>query len=400
MFGAEPREEGLVAVPWSEYFQRFLQGDVLASGRLMNLVENGGDAPEKRDLLRACSRLRRSSYVVGITGVPGAGKSTLVDALGCWLMDQGYRIGVVCIDPSSPFRGGALLGDRVRFTNLSRRKGCFIRSMATRGHLGGTAAAARDVVDLLQAAGNDIVLVETVGVGQTEVEVIGIADTVVLVTVPGLGDQIQVAKAGIMEIGHVFVVNKADHPEAEQTVQALKNDIAAYAAGGWIPPVVPTVATRGSGIPELGAQLLERLRYLADSGELEVLRRARRVRSLDRVLAEGFSRRLSYYLTSEPDGAAIRAGVELGEIDPYDAARAVWRNLFSEEAPADAPPVRAGEPGSAGAARRQREGKGGEAGRHESRTVPHLRPIRPGRSMEDSAPRDEMRNPKHCRRGG
>jgi LAO/AO transport system kinase len=350
----------------------------------MNLVENGGDGPEKGEFLRACRDLRRTSYVVGITGVPGAGKSTLVDSLGCWLLDQGLRVGVVCIDPSSPFGGGALLGDRVRFTNLSRRRGCFIRSMATRGHLGGVATAARDVVQVLQAAGNDIVLLETVGVGQTEVEVVGLADTVVLVTVPGLGDQIQVAKAGVMEIGHIFVVNKADHPEAEQTVQGLRSDVAGNAAGGWTPQVVPTIASRGTGVADLGALLLERQRYLLSSGEIELLHRARRLRTLDRWMEERFSSLLSEYLASNEVGSLIRRGVEQGDIDAYDAGQAVWRNLFPNQPgreirmgqppaalPPAGPPARAARPGG-GERARHLGGQGPSTGRQPERRPPDV----------------------------
>jgi LAO/AO transport system kinase len=392
-----------VAATWSQYFERFLQGDVLATGRLANLIENGNDAPEKHELLRACSRLRRNAYIVGITGVPGAGKSTLIDTLGCWLLDQGYTLGVVCIDPSSPFRGGALLGDRVRFTNLSKRKGCFIRSMATRGHLGGTASAARDVVDLLQASGKEIVLVETVGVGQTEVEVIGMADTVVLVTVPGLGDQIQVAKAGIMEIGHIFVVNKADNPEAEQAVQSLRQDVATYAEGSWIAPVVPTVASRGTGVPELGAHLIERYRHLVDTGEIETLRKARRARSLDRLMEESFSRLVSEYLTSDEEGSAIRRGVEEGDIDTYDAGRMVWQHLFPQMAHKARRAVSGADaPAASGKPPRDRGGRGKEGAGvpPESLPSPHRRPVSPRRTTDTQTPREEMANPKRTQRGG
>jgi LAO/AO transport system kinase len=266
----------------------------------------------------------------------------LIDSLGCWLADQGHRVAVICVDPSSPFRGGALLGDRIRFTNLGKRKGVFIRSMATRGHLGGMAAAAADVLRLLEAGGYDVVLIETVGVGQTEVEVVGLADTVVLVTVPGLGDQVQVAKAGIMEIGHVFVVNKADRPEADQTVQTLRNDIAQYHEGDWVPPVVPTVASRGEGIGELGIQVMDRHRHLTATGELQAMHEARRSQSFGRLVEKTFGRIFAEYLESNDFGQRIKRDVEKGRIDVYDASSSVWgrmlEHLSSESRSGPMPP--------------------------------------------------------------
>jgi LAO/AO transport system kinase len=309
---------------WREYFERLLQKDVLAIGRLVNFLESDEDSEAKKELMQACAAQKREAYVIGITGVPGAGKSTLIEALGCWLADQGYTLGVVCVDPSSPFRGGAILGDRVRFKNLSRRRGCFIRSMATRGHLGGLGTATRDVIQLLEAGGFDVIIVETVGTGQTEVEIVGVADTVVLVTVPGLGDQMQVVKAGIMEIGNIFVVNQSDRPGGEEAVKRLKNEVTINSNGGWVPPVVATVATKGEGIAELGDWILRRRSYLVEKGEKQEMHKRRKVESWNRLLQEKFSEVLSSFLRTDAAGRELRNSVETGEVDIYEATARIW----------------------------------------------------------------------------
>lgn len=309
---------------WQQYFNRMLEKDVLATGRLINFLESDETSEAKKELMQACAAQKREAYIVGITGVPGAGKSTLIEALGCWLADQGLSIGVVCVDPSSPFRGGAILGDRVRFRHLCRKPGCFIRSMATRGHLGGLGTATRDVIQLLEAGGYDLVIVETVGTGQTEVEIVSVADTVVLVTVPGLGDQMQVVKAGIMEIGNLFVVNQADRPGGEEAVKRLRNEVAINHHQGWVPPVVATVATKGEGIAELGEAILRRRSYLVDNGEKQELHRRRRVESWTRLMQEKFTEVLNALLRADEAGRALRAGVEAGDIDIYDATARIW----------------------------------------------------------------------------
>jgi len=312
---------------WTDYFERFLQRDRLATGRLISLLESGADQEEVQELMKACLTQKKDAYVVGITGVPGSGKSTLIDQLGSWLADQGHTVGVICVDPSSPFRGGAILGDRVRFKNLSRRKGCFVRSMATRGHLGGLGVATHDVVQLLEAGGYDVVIVETVGAGQSEVEIMRTADTVVLVTVPGLGDQMQVMKAGIMEIGDVFVVNQSDRPGAKDTVERLRNDIAMFGKGEWRPPVVSTVATKNEGIAELGEAIIQRLNFLVEKGEKIKLRKTRDLGAWSKLLEQRFSDSLNDFINNDEMGRAIQEKLEAGKIDIYQASCEAWSRI-------------------------------------------------------------------------
>jgi LAO/AO transport system kinase len=230
--------------------ERLLVGDIRALARGVSLVEDG--APEGAELLAACKKNARRALRVGVTGAPGAGKSTLVDQMIRRLRKEGQTVGVVAVDPSSPYTGGALLGDRIRMQGFEGDPGVYIRSMASRGRMGGVAAAAEDVCVLMDAAGRDVVVIETVGVGQDEVEVAGLADVTVLVLVPGMGDEVQSLKAGVMEAADVYVVNKSDRGgaqlvEAEVRVMQSLSD----AKGGWVAPVVRTVATAGEGVDEL-----------------------------------------------------------------------------------------------------------------------------------------------------
>jgi LAO/AO transport system kinase len=229
---------------------RLQGGDVRALARAVSIVEDG--AAMAAELVAACREVAGSGLRIGVTGPPGAGKSTLVDQMARWLRAQGQRVGVVAVDPSSPYTGGALLGDRIRMQGFAGDDGVFIRSMASRGAMGGVAKAAGDVCTVMEAAGRETILIETVGVGQDEVEVIGLADVTVLVLVPGMGDEVQSLKAGVMEVADVFVVNKSDRGGAElveQEIVAMQG--LAAASGGWVPPVVRTVATTGEGAQEL-----------------------------------------------------------------------------------------------------------------------------------------------------
>jgi LAO/AO transport system kinase len=234
--------------------ERLRAGDVRALARAVSIVEDG--AAGAAELLAACHEFAGSGLRIGVTGPPGAGKSTLVDQMARWLLAQGQMVGVVAVDPSSPYTGGALLGDRIRMQGALRDgggdAGVYIRSMASRGAMGGVARAAADVCTVMEASGRGTILIETVGVGQDEVEVIGLADVTVLVLVPGMGDEVQSLKAGVMEVADIFVVNKSDRGGAElveQEIVAMQG--LAAESGGWVAPVVRTVATTGEGVGEL-----------------------------------------------------------------------------------------------------------------------------------------------------
>ncbi len=296
-----------------------LAGSHRAAARVISLVENG--TPEGYALLRELHPRTGGAYVVGITGPPGAGKSTMVDALIWTLRGQGKTVGIVAIDPTSPFSGGALLGDRVRMQDHASDPGVFIRSMATRGSLGGLAPATTDVIKVLDAMRFEVILIETVGTGQAEVDVVGAADTTVLVLVAGLGDTVQSIKAGIMEIGDIYAINKADQGDADRTVSEVKMMLGLRPpTEGWHPPVLTTVATTRTGVDPLLRAVEDHRRYLETHHVLEDRRRHRRraeilriveLRSRDRALnAVARSGRL--------DDLADR--VYRGELDPYTAA--------------------------------------------------------------------------------
>ena len=295
-------------------------GDSRALAKAISLVEREDAEAEKvlAELYASTGRAR----IIGISGSPGAGKSTLVAALAKHYRKQQKRIGIIAVDPTSPFSGGAILGDRIRMTELYTDRGVFIRSMATRGFMGGLARATNDTVDLLDAAGFDIVLVETVGVGQDEVEVIRTVQTNVVVLVPGMGDDIQAIKAGLMEIGDIFVVNKADRPGADRTVNdvtMMMSLVEEHAA--WVPPIVKTVASRGEGIAELDSALQRHFEFLGTSGELDRRNRDRvRVR-IETLLKEKFMGRLPDYEKIIDDVAGRRT-------DPHGAAENILNEIL------------------------------------------------------------------------
>ncbi|MHB8604326.1 MAG: methylmalonyl Co-A mutase-associated GTPase MeaB [Thermoplasmatota archaeon] len=302
---------------------RVIAGDRLAAARLITLAENG--APEARRELAAIFPKTGRAHVVGITGPPGAGKSTLVDRLIEHHRRAGRTVGVVAVDPSSPFTGGALLGDRIRMQSRSTDRDVFIRSMSTRGALGGLARAAADAVRVLDALGKDVVFVETVGVGQAEVDIVRLADTVVVVEVPGLGDEIQNLKAGLMEIGHVFVVNKADREGADQTVAELKTWLEYAMTAEWNPPVVETIAEKGKGIPELAAAIADHRAMLGRTGALERSRVERaRFEILD-IVKHDATREVVEDDARRKRLDQLAARVARREIDPYAAAAQVRR---------------------------------------------------------------------------
>jgi len=299
--------------------QRARDGDVRALGRLLTWVENG--APELRQVLAAAAPLTGQARVLGLTGAPGVGKSTLSGALVAAYRQRGLRVGVLAVDPSSPFTGGALLGDRVRMQQHATDPDVFIRSMASRGQLGGLSRATPQALRVLDAAGFDVILVETVGVGQAEVAVASLADSTLVIVAPGLGDAIQAAKAGILEIGDLFVVNKSDQPGAQEAVRDLRTMIAMAqrGPGDWKPPIVPTVAASGAGLDDLTGQLDSHWAWLDDTGEGERRRLARAREEISEIALAELRRRLGG-LPGDARLDELARQVAAGELDPYAAA--------------------------------------------------------------------------------
>jgi LAO/AO transport system kinase len=294
---------------------------------LISLVEDGSAGPAEssrgvaalRAVLRAVAPHTGDARVIGLTGSPGVGKSTVTDRLVRSFRASGQRVAVLAVDPTSPFTGGALLGDRVRMSAHATDPGVFIRSMASRGHLGGLSWAAPQALRILDAAGFDVICVETVGVGQAEVEIAGLADTTIVVTAPGLGDSIQTAKAGILEIADVFVVNKSDRPGAHDVVRDLRTMLAmASDYGGWKPPIVSAAATTGEGIDELVTRLDAHWSWLAESGQRQE-RRLRRAREEISAIAVAEIRRRIGGLPGESKLDELAVQVACGKLDPYSA---------------------------------------------------------------------------------
>jgi LAO/AO transport system kinase len=298
---------------------RALAGDPRALARLVSLAETA--APGLRPVMRALAPFTGRAWVIGLTGPPGVGKSTVTGALVTAFRQRGLRVAVLAVDPTSPFTGGALLGDRVRMQDHATDPGVFIRSMATRGHLGGLSAAAPQALRILDAAGFGVILVETVGVGQAEVEIAGLADTTLVLAAPGAGDAIQAAKAGILEIADILVVNKSDQPGAQQAVRDLRTMIAMARRdeGDWKPPIVTTIATTGEGIADLTARLDAHWSWLAASGERDRRRLARARAEITALAVAALAQRAG----GLPGGSgldSLAARVAAGDLDPYSAA--------------------------------------------------------------------------------
>jgi LAO/AO transport system kinase len=306
-------------------------GEPRAIARLVSLVENA--SPQLRAVMQAIAPYTGHAHVVGLTGAPGVGKSTVTAALVRRYRDSGLRVGVLAIDPTSPFSGGALLGDRVRMQDHATDDQVFIRSMASRGHLGGLAWATPQALRILDAAGFDVVLVETVGVGQAEVAVAGLADCAIVVVAPGLGDSIQAAKAGILEIADIFDVNKTDRPGAQEVVRDLRTMLAMADHGSagsrwsggrppeqyWKPPIVSTVAATGEGIGDLVSAIDAQSSFLDKSGQRDSRRRARAREEISAIAVTELRRRMGG-LPGADRLEDLATRVTAGELDPYSAA--------------------------------------------------------------------------------
>ena len=304
-----------------------LKGDQRSIARLITLAENND--PKAMDTMKKIHPHTGNAHVIGITGVMGSGKSTLISELTRKYRKQGKSVGIIAIDPTSPFSGGALLGDRVRMMELANDDDVFIRSMGTRGMLGGIASAVYDVVEILDASGKDVVIVETVGVGQAEVDIIKIADTTLVIVVPGLGDSIQTLKAGIMEIADIYVVNKADRPGVNQTVAEVQSlvDITCSDKDRKT-PVLQTIAIKEEGISELVDEIQNHLKYLEKTKEIDKQRRLRYEAELIEIIRKRLMNFIFDELTFKGKVESLLDQISRKEVDPYTAAEKILKKIL------------------------------------------------------------------------
>jgi LAO/AO transport system kinase len=301
-------------------------GDRRAVARAISLIEDGDGLAY--DIVRDLYPETGRAYAIGVTGPPGVGKSTLIGSLVRHVREEGRTVGVVSVDPSSPFSKGALLGDRIRLSDHFLDPDVFIRSMGTRGHLGGLAEAALQALLVLDASGKDLVFLETVGTGQSEVEVIGIADTVVLVLMPGSGDSIQALKAGIMEIPDVIAINKMDHPLAKTMLNEVRGVLSLDREREWRPPIVLTEASRGENVDELWAKVAEHRSYLVEAGELEERRRRNLAGEVFAVASARAKEHLQHAVADDPELRRLLDEVQRRELDPLSAVREILQRVF------------------------------------------------------------------------
>jgi LAO/AO transport system kinase len=298
---------------------RALSGDTRALARLLSAVED--ESPRARELIKDLLPRTGHARIIGLTGAPGVGKSTMTAALVGAFRAAGRRVAVLAIDPTSPFTGGALLGDRIRMQQHATDEAVFIRSMASRGHLGGLAATTPQAIRVLDAAGFELIIIETVGVGQAEVAIASLADSVAVLLAPGMGDAVQAAKAGILEVADLFIVNKADKPDAQQVVRDLRGMLALGARHqGWKPPIITTTATTGEGLAEVVTQLDAHWDWLAESGELTRRRHARAREEITALAFAALRARLASSSVTRAGLDDLAARVADGTLDPFQAA--------------------------------------------------------------------------------
>lgn len=307
---------------------RIRQGERRAVGRFITLLENHD--PEAIELLKANYQFTGRAYVVGVTGPPGAGKSTLTDKMTRYLLDKGLKVGIVAVDPTSPFTGGALLGDRVRMSDIATESGVFIRSMGARGHLGGLSKATGAAIKVLDLYGCDWIFVETVGVGQSEVDVVKICDTVLMVAVPGMGDDIQAIKAGIMEIADIFAVNKADREGAPRTVREIEQMLD-FQSQDWRPPVRQVIAPTNQGVEALLADIEAHRRHLETTETLIERRVLNAYHELLSLVQQAVVAQLNETAEAKERLKDFAEQIAMRAIDPYTACAQIMRGLNNHE---------------------------------------------------------------------
>lgn len=311
-----------------EYVDKLLNGDKRACARLISIVEN--DEEEAKNIIKKIYKYTGKAHVIGITGPPGGGKSTLTDKLAKELRNRGKTVGIVAIDPTSPFTGGSILGDRIRMQDMATDSGVFIRSMGTRGYLGGLSKATQSAVKILDVYGADYIIIETVGVGQSEIDIVKTADTIIMVMVPGLGDDIQAIKAGVMEIGDIFAINKSDLDGANRTAAEVKAMLDMGPKKDRRPPIVPVIASLNKGTSELLDEIINHMEYLKSSGELKKRREDNTRMEIIKLIETEIKRIVLQKSQADQILEKVTTDVVNRKMDPFSACESIIR-LFSND---------------------------------------------------------------------